>query len=178
MVADERCLHRQHGRKHELARSRDGEPRWTRPTQGGRLAAVSATKLYLRSYNLDLFMMDRKTGRMLVDPGETSLAPGLKLRDYDLDIVNRFNDRIYFATTSGMIVCLRETGKLSLVCSRTPKPIRLATYRRKGSSRRRRRSARRGGACGRAEGAGGPRGQRKPRGRRKDKEPSRRDPSN
>jgi PQQ-like domain len=95
-----------------------GEPKWTRPTQGGRLASVSKSKLYLRSYNLDLFMMDRETGRMLVDPGETLLRAGLKLRDYDLDIVNRFNDRLYFATSSGMIVCMRETGQVH------PRPLK------------------------------------------------------
>ena len=88
-----------------------GDVRWTRPTQGGRLAAISANKLYLRSYNLDLFVMDRKTGRMLIDPGETFIRAGLKLREYDLDVVNRFHDRIYFATSSGMVVCLREIGQ-------------------------------------------------------------------
>jgi outer membrane protein assembly factor BamB len=88
----------------------NGESRWTRPTQGGRLAAVSDTKLYLRSYNLDLFVMDRQTGRTILDPGESHIGAGLNLREYDLDIVNRFNDRIYFATSSGMIICLRETG--------------------------------------------------------------------
>jgi outer membrane protein assembly factor BamB len=87
-----------------------GEARWTRPTQGGRLAAISDTKLYLRSYNLDLFVMDRQTGRMVLDPGESHIRAGLNLREYDLDIVNRFNDRLYFATDSGMIICLRETG--------------------------------------------------------------------
>jgi PQQ-like domain len=95
-----------------------GEARWTRPTQGGRLAAVSDTKLYLRSYNLDLFVMDRQTGRTILDPGESHIGAGLNLRDYDLDIVNRFNDRIYFATTSGMIICLRETGHPQ------PRPLR------------------------------------------------------
>ncbi len=78
----------------------------------------ATTKLYLRSYNLDLFVMDRKTGRTIVDPGETHLRAGLNLRDYDLDIVNRFNDRLYFATSSGMIVCLRETGHPQ------PRPLR------------------------------------------------------
>ena len=29
---------------------------------------VSAQKIYLRSYTLDLFMIDRATGRMVVDP--------------------------------------------------------------------------------------------------------------
>jgi outer membrane protein assembly factor BamB len=89
----------------------NGVPRWTTPTQGGRLASISLNRLYLRSYDLDLFVMDRKTGRILMDPGETHLRAGLNLREYDLDIVNRFNDRIYFATSSGLIVCMREMGQ-------------------------------------------------------------------
>jgi outer membrane protein assembly factor BamB len=100
-----------------------GEPRWTIPTQGGRLAAISGTKLFLRSYNLDLFLIDRKTGRMLVDPGETHVRAGLNLREYDLDVVNRFNDRMYFATSSGMIVCLRETGHTEPRLLRDPKAL-------------------------------------------------------
>jgi hypothetical protein len=98
-----------------------GEPRWTTSTQGGRLAAISATKLFLRSYNLDLFLIDRKTGRILVDPGETFLRAGLNLREYDLDVVNRFNDRLYFATSSGLLVCLREAGQPQPRLLRDPK---------------------------------------------------------
>jgi outer membrane protein assembly factor BamB len=100
-----------------------GEPRWTTPTQGGRLASISGTKLFLRSYNLDLFMLDRKSGRILVDPGETHLRAGLNLREFDLDIVNRFNDRIYFATSSGLIVCLRETGQPQPRLLKDPKAL-------------------------------------------------------
>ena len=88
-----------------------GTPRWTVATQGGRLAAISATKLYLRSYNLDLFVIDRATGRMVTDPSESHLRAGLNLREYDLDIVNRFNDRVIFGTSSGLIVALREIGQ-------------------------------------------------------------------
>jgi outer membrane protein assembly factor BamB len=95
-----------------------GEPRWTRSTQGGQTVAISSTKLYLRSYNLDLFIIDRKTGRVLVDPGETLLRAGLDLREFDQTIVNRFNDRLYFATGSGLIVCIREAGQLN------PRPLR------------------------------------------------------
>ncbi len=90
-----------------------GTPRWTIPTQGGRLAAISEKKIYLRSYNLDLFVVDRATGRMVVDPAESHLRAGLDLRDYELDITNRFNDRIYFATRSGLILALRETGQVT-----------------------------------------------------------------
>ncbi len=95
-----------------------GIPRWTAATQGGRLASISATKLYLRSYNLDLFVIDRATGRMVTDPSETHLRAGLNLRDYDLDIVNRFNDRAIFATSSGLIIALREIGQT------LPRPLR------------------------------------------------------
>jgi outer membrane protein assembly factor BamB len=95
-----------------------GQPRWTMPTQGGQLASVSPTKVYLRSYNHDLFVVDRATGRIVVDPSGSHLRAGLNLRDYDLGIVNRFNDRMYFATNSGMILALREIGLIP------PRPLR------------------------------------------------------
>ncbi len=96
----------------------NGLRRWSVATQGGRTAAISATKIYLRSYNLDLFMIDRATGRMVTDPSETHLRAGLNLRDYDLDIVNRFNDRVIFATSSGLVLALREIAQTQ------PRPLR------------------------------------------------------
>jgi outer membrane protein assembly factor BamB len=99
-------------------RPNDGVPRWTTATHGGRTAAVSSTKIYLRSYDRDLFVVDRGTGRVVVDPGESYLRAGLNLREYDLDIVNRFNDRMYFATGSGLILCMREAGQPQ------PRPLR------------------------------------------------------
>ncbi len=91
-------------------RPTDGVPRWTTATHGGRLTSLGGTKIYLRSFDLDLFVVDRSTGRTLVDPGESHLRAGLNLREYGLNVVNRVNDRMYFATPSGMIVCLREAG--------------------------------------------------------------------
>jgi outer membrane protein assembly factor BamB len=96
----------------------NGEPRWTTSTQGGQLVSVTGSKVYLRSYNQDLFVVDRKSGATLADPGETLLRAGLNLRDYDLNIVNRFNDRLYFATPSGLIICLRENGQVQ------PRPLK------------------------------------------------------
>jgi outer membrane protein assembly factor BamB len=89
---------------------KDGQPRWTIPTQGGQLVSVTPTKIYLRSYSLDMFAVDRATGRMVVDPSGSYLRAGLNLREYDLSIVNRFNDRMYFGTKCGLIVALRESG--------------------------------------------------------------------
>jgi len=100
-----------------------GEPRWRTSTHGGQLVAVSGAKVYLRSSDRDLFMVDRKTGRVLVDPGETLVRAGLNLREYNLNIVNRFNDRMYFATGSGMIVCLREAGQAQPRLLKDPKAL-------------------------------------------------------
>jgi hypothetical protein len=58
-----------------------------------------------------------------LDPGESHIGAGLNLREYDLDVVNRFNDRIYFATSSGMIICLRETGNPQPHPLRDPKSL-------------------------------------------------------
>jgi outer membrane protein assembly factor BamB len=98
-----------------------GVPRWTRSTQGGQVVSISASKLYLRSFNLDLFIVDRKTGRVLVDPGESLLRAGLNLREFDLNIVNRFDDRLYFATPSGMIVAIREVDQVAPRVLKDPK---------------------------------------------------------
>jgi outer membrane protein assembly factor BamB len=96
----------------------EGVPRWTTSTHGGRLVSISGTKVYLRSYDLDLLVVDRQTGQTLVDPGESHLRAGVNLREYNLAVVNRMNDRMYFATPSGMVVCLREAGLPQ------PRPVR------------------------------------------------------
>jgi outer membrane protein assembly factor BamB len=98
-----------------------GNPRWRTNTQGGQLVAVSGSKVYLRSQDLDLFFVERATGRMLIRPTETFLRAGLNLRDYKYFVVNRFNDRMYFATPSGMIVCLREAGQVQPRLLKDPK---------------------------------------------------------
>jgi hypothetical protein len=93
-----------------VLRPADGVARWTTSTYGGRLVAVSGTKIYLRSHDLDLFVVERQSGRIVFDPGETHLRLHLNLREYDQAVVNRANDRIYLGSNSGMIVCLREAA--------------------------------------------------------------------
>lgn len=100
---------------------RTGQPRWTIATQGGQLTSVTPTKIYLRSYNLDLFIVERTSGRMVVDPSGSLIRAGLKLRDYDLSIVNRFDDRIFFGTHSGLILSMREIGMAKPQWLRDPK---------------------------------------------------------
>jgi outer membrane protein assembly factor BamB len=95
-----------------------GLSRWTISTLGGRLLAVSATKLYLESHDEDLFVVDRQTGKVVYDPNTTFSRAGINLRGYALGPTNRFDDRLYFGTTHGLIVCLRETSQVA------PRPIR------------------------------------------------------
>ena len=110
-----------------------GAVRWTIPTQGGRLESVTPTKIYLRS------LQSRPVRRRSCDrpdggrPVGVHLRVGLNLREYDLDIVNRFNDRMYFATRSGLILAPRDrTGAAAVRCE-TRSSHRSATSRRRGS---------------------------------------------
>jgi outer membrane protein assembly factor BamB len=100
-----------------------GSLRWTTPTQGGQLTAVSGSKIYLRSIHNDLYVVDRATGRVLADPSSTFRRAGLNLREYTLSMLNRFDDRMYFGTDSGMIVCLREMGSNLPRLLRDPKAL-------------------------------------------------------
>lgn len=89
-----------------------GTSRWSVPTHEGRLLAVGKSRIYLETPDADLFIVDRRTGQMLADPRTTYSRAGLNLRDYDLTLTNRLNDRLYLATSSGLIVALREMGQL------------------------------------------------------------------
>jgi outer membrane protein assembly factor BamB len=98
-----------------------GAPRWTISTQGGRLISVSRTRVYLESHDGDLFIVDRATGRMLASPEATFRRSGLNLREFTLGLTNSLDDRLYFGTSTGLILCLREIGQLAPRLLRDPK---------------------------------------------------------
>jgi outer membrane protein assembly factor BamB len=100
-----------------------GSLRWTTPTQGGQLTAVSGSKIYLRSFHNDLYVVDRSSGRVLADPSSTFQRAGLNLREYNLSMLNRYDDRMYFGTDSGMVVSLREMGSNQPHLLRDPKAL-------------------------------------------------------
>ena len=98
-----------------------GTARWTTSTQGGRLVSIGGKRVYLESVDGDLFVNDRATGQTIADPRATLERVGLNLRPYELGLTNRMNDRLYFATTSGMVICLREIGQTEPRLLRDPK---------------------------------------------------------
>ncbi len=98
-----------------------GQPRWTTSTHGGRLLAVGATRVYLNSSDGDLFLIDRGTGQTIADPRSTRDRSGVNLREFTLDVTNSLNDRLYFATPSGMVLAIREIGAVQPHLLRDPK---------------------------------------------------------
>lgn len=98
-----------------------GDLRWTVSTLGGRTLAVSGTKVYLESHDGDLFVVDRRSGKILIDPATTFGRAGVNLRNYTLGPTNRLDDRLYLGMTSGLILCLREIGQVTPRMIRDPK---------------------------------------------------------
>jgi len=100
-----------------------GNVRWSTLTQGARFAAVGASRIYLRSWNNDLYVIDRASGQVLADPAATNQRAGLNLREFGLSMLNRYDDRLYFGTDSGMVLCLRELGATEPRLLRDPKAL-------------------------------------------------------
>lgn len=100
-----------------------GSPVWTTPTDGGKLLAVGASRVYLRSWAWDLYEIDRNTGKVLADPGATVQRAGLNLRELRLSFLNRYDDRMYFGSDSGLVVCVREIGAAEPRLLRDPKAL-------------------------------------------------------
>lgn len=100
-----------------------GTPRWSTLTPGGRFVAVTDKRLYLRSWGNDLLIIDRGTGQMLADATATHARAGVNLREYGMSMLNRYDDRMYFATESGMIICIKEMGAVQPRLLRDPKAL-------------------------------------------------------
>ena len=100
-----------------------GTPRWNTLTSGGRFVSVGDKKIYLRSWGNDLLIIDRGTGQMLADASATHARAGVNLREYGMSMLNRYDDRLYFATDAGMILCLKELGAIQPRLLRDPKAL-------------------------------------------------------
>jgi outer membrane protein assembly factor BamB len=99
----------------------NGEVHWDLMTPHGRLQAISAKRVYLRSYDGDLMIVDRASGQLLADARTTHDRGGLNLRDYTIGLPNYVNDRLYYATASGALLCLREAGQTTPFALHDPK---------------------------------------------------------
>ncbi len=88
---------------------------------GGRLLAVSGTRGYIQSTDHDLAIVDRASGQVSFSARDTRERAGLDLREYTIGVTNHLNDRMYFATKSGFLLCLREAGMTVPRMLREPK---------------------------------------------------------
>lgn len=99
----------------------NGQPRWNQQVGDVKLLAISQTKIYLKNTFHDLFILNRANGAVVYSPRQTLERAGLSLREYALSVTNNHNDRLYMATPSGSILCLREAGQLLPYDIRDPK---------------------------------------------------------
>lgn len=89
---------------------KSGEPRWTTRTDHGKFLGVSPSKVYLLSEDNDLIVVARDSGKVVLDPAATYQRARVDLREFTLSFPERFDDRLFLATSSGVLLCLREVG--------------------------------------------------------------------
>ncbi len=97
-----------------------GEVLWSRFSGAERILAVSPVRLYLETEDQDLIIVDRSSGQILANARATHELAGLNLREFTLGFPNYQDDRLYFCTPTGLLVCLREAGRTSPVMLRDP----------------------------------------------------------
>ena len=98
-------------------------PKWTSGKVEGELLALSQKRIYGRDRNGSLFILNRDDGSVLRTPSEILRSVGLDLRPFQLAVVNSENDRLYLATPTGLVICLREITNLQ------PRPLRSPSER-------------------------------------------------
>jgi outer membrane protein assembly factor BamB len=109
-----------------------GEPRWDLTTGEGQLQALSRHRIYLRFREGDMMIVERGSGQVLADARTTIERGGLNLREYTIAPSNPIDDRLYFATTSGSLLCLREIGQVKPYLLRDPKATKFGFVPKEG----------------------------------------------
>ncbi|HEV3164794.1 MAG TPA: PQQ-binding-like beta-propeller repeat protein [Isosphaeraceae bacterium] len=97
-----------------------GAVHWTLSTGGGRLLAVTEKRVYLESPFRDLYIVDRETGNLVADAQSVRERAGLNVREFNITPTNSLTGRIYLASSSGMLICLRELGQIKPYLLRDP----------------------------------------------------------
>jgi outer membrane protein assembly factor BamB len=112
----------------------NGQVRWTLATGGGRLLSVGETRVYLETAFRDLYIVDRASGAFVFDDRAVRERAGLDVRQFDLAPTNPLTGRLYLVSSSGMIVCLREAGRVKPYLLRDPKALPFGYVPRQGES--------------------------------------------
>jgi outer membrane protein assembly factor BamB len=95
-----------------------GSINWDRETTAHELLAISPSRVYLTNLDNRLIILDRQSGQLLADVRDSAQRAGFDSSHLPLFFTNHLNDRLYFASPSGVVVCLREIGRIQ------PTPLR------------------------------------------------------
>ncbi len=109
-----------------------GELKWSTPTGCKILLAVTPSRLYLETATNELMILDRANGKIVASPRDTLERAGLNLRPFVLSFPNYYDDRLYFSTPSGLIICLREIGRTKPTTLRDPARAPFGTIPKEG----------------------------------------------
>ncbi|HEU5115058.1 MAG TPA: PQQ-binding-like beta-propeller repeat protein [Isosphaeraceae bacterium] len=109
-----------------------GELKWSTPTGCKVLLAVTPSRLYLRTATNELVILDRANGKVVASARDTLERAGLNLRPFVLSFPNYYDDRLYYSTPNGLIICLREIGRTKPTTLRDPTLAPFGTIPKEG----------------------------------------------
>lgn len=101
--------------------AKTGTEKWQLPIGKAKLLAITPTRLYGITVDGAPAVLNRADGSVIVTPEQAIHSFGLDLKNYTSRMTNDVNDRIYLATDDGIIICLRELGKVAPTPIRDPK---------------------------------------------------------
>jgi len=84
--------------------------KWALRTGGGRPPALGKSGISFVPRAGAPFVVDKETGAMRYDAATVLGRFGLDLREFSFRVTNGITDRLYFATPTGLLICLHEIG--------------------------------------------------------------------
>lgn len=100
---------------------KDGSEKWQLPIGKAKILAITPTRLYGVTVDGGLAVVNRQSGQVEVTPEQSIQSFGVDLKNFPAHMTNDKNDRIYLASEDGILLCLRELGKVNPTPLRDPK---------------------------------------------------------
>lgn len=107
--------------------AKDGTENWVLPIGKARILAISPTHIYGVTVDGGPAVVNRADGKVSVTPEQGIQSYGVDLKNYTTRMTNTQNDRIYMATEDGILLCLRELGKVAPTPVRDPSQPKFGT---------------------------------------------------
>jgi hypothetical protein len=104
------------------------EPMWNERLPDGRVRPrpnVDVAKVLSVSPNY-VFALDRHGNMVVIDAVRGATLSSFDVTAFSVPVTNYVNDRVYLASNSGLLLCLRERSKVTPLALRKPEPPKKA----------------------------------------------------